>query len=92
MKAVLIMRGTKQVTFNLPMDIIEKITWFVQRNAAPSKNALVCKALEQYLEKLKQEALQQEMEEAAADAMFMSDLAESMKDFESIDKEGDFVW
>ncbi|MDD3267860.1 MAG: hypothetical protein PHX14_00940 [Syntrophomonadaceae bacterium] len=86
------MGESKQVTFNLPEHIVEKIAWFVQADAAPSKNALVRKALELYLEKLKQDALQKAMEEAAADTMFMSDLAESMKDFEPIDQEGDLIW
>lgn len=92
MKAVLIMRENKQVTFNLPEDVIEKMTWYVQQKIEPSKNALVRKALDLYLEKLKQEVLQKEMEKATRDSMFMSDLAESMKDFESIDKEGDSAW
>ena len=89
---MLLMRESKQVTFNLPEDIIEKMTWFVQQKIEPSKNAIVRKSLEQYLEKLKQEALQKSMEEAIGDPMFMNDLTESMRDFEAIDKEGDSSW
>ncbi len=86
------MSENKQATFNLPEDLIEKMSWYVQQKVEPSKNAIVRKAVELYLDKLKQEALQKAMEEAIGDSMFMNDLAESMKDFEAIDKEGDSVW
>lgn len=86
------MRESKQVTFNLPGDLIEKMTWYVQQKIEPSKNAIVRKSIELYLEKLRQEALQKSMEEAIGDPIFMNDLAESMRDFEAIDKEGDSSW
>ena len=86
------MSENKQVTFNLPGDLIEKMTWYVQQKIEPSKNAIVRKSVELYLEKLKQEALQKSMEEAIGDPMFMNDLTESMRDFEAIDKEGDSAW
>lgn len=86
------MGESKQVTFNLPGDLIEKMTWYVQQKIEPSKNAIVRKSIELYLEKLRQEALQKSMEEAIGDPMFMNDLTESMRDFEAIDKEGDSSW
>jgi alpha-amylase/alpha-mannosidase (GH57 family) len=86
------MSENKQVTFNLPGDLIEKMTWYVQQKIEPSKNAIVRKSVELYLEKLKQEALQKSMEEAIGDPMFMNDLTESMRDFEAIDQEGDSAW
>lgn len=86
------MSGNKQVTFNLPEDLIGRMTWYVQQKIEPSKNAIVRKGIELYLETLKQETLQKSMEEAINDTMFVEDLNESMKDFEAIDREGDSVW
>lgn len=86
------MGSNKQVTFNLPENLIQEMTLFVQQKTEPSKNALVRKALELYLEKLRQDVLQKAMEEAVADPMFMMDLEDSIKDFESIDREGESIW
>ena len=58
------MSGNKQVTFNLPVDLIGKMTWYVQQKIEPSKNAFVRKSIELYLETLEQEVLQKSMEEA----------------------------
>ena len=86
------MGGNKQVTFNLPEDLIGEMTWYVQKKIEPSKNAIVRKSIELYLESLKQDILQKSMEEAIDDPMFMNDLTASMKDFEAIDREGDSAW
>ena len=86
------MSVNKRITFNLPVNLIDKMTFYVNTKVEPSKNAIVRKAVEEYLEKVKVYELELAMKEAAKDSMFMDDLASSMKDFETIDKEGDLIW
>ena len=86
------MSVNKRITFNLPVNLIDKMTFYVDTKVEPSKNAIVRKAVEQYIEQLKMQELELAMEEAVKDKAFMEDLASSMKDFETIDKEGDLIW
>lgn len=79
------MSDFKQITFNLPVGIINQMTDLVSKKIEPSKNAIVRKALEGYLEALRMRELQF-MEAAANDPLFMDDLSSSIKDFEAIDK------
>ncbi len=82
----------KRITFNLPVNLIDKMTFYVDAKTEPSKNAIVRKAVEQYLEELKMQELESAMQVAVRDVMFIEDLTSSMKDFEVIDKEGDLTW
>ncbi|NLJ72361.1 MAG: hypothetical protein GX333_05060 [Syntrophomonadaceae bacterium] len=86
------MIANKRITFNLPINLIDEMTFYVDTKVEPSKNAIVRKAVEQYLEKIKVYELELAMKEAAKDSIFMDDLASSMKDFDTIDKEGDLIW
>ncbi len=77
----------KNVTFSLPVDLVEKYKAYAQNNYIPSVNAGVREALEEYAAKIEKEKLKIEMMQAAQDPLFMQDLAESMRAFESSDLE-----
>jgi metal-responsive CopG/Arc/MetJ family transcriptional regulator len=77
----------KNVTFTLPIDLIDKLKEYAQDNYIPSLNSGVKEALEEYTTKLEKEKLKREMQQASKDKLFMKDLMESQKDFESLDDE-----
>lgn len=77
----------KNVTFSLPIEIIEKYKEYAKNNYIPSLNAGVKEALEEYVIKLEKEKLKHEMIEASKDPLFMKDLNETMDAFESSDDE-----
>lgn len=81
------MSKTKNVTFNLPPELIEKYKSYVRHQYIPSVNAGVREALEQYSNQMDKELLKNEMLKAAKDPIFMTDLYEVMKDFDDIDSE-----
>jgi predicted DNA-binding protein len=78
---------SKNVTFTLPPELVERYKFFAQNKFIPSVNAGVKEAMEEYLITLEKELLKNEMQQAARDLIFMSDLADSMNAFESIDEE-----
>ena len=77
----------KNVTFSLPIELIEKLKEFAKNNYIPSLNAGVKEALEEYTRTVEKEVLKSKMMEAAKDPLFMQDLNESMSSFEHSDKE-----
>jgi len=77
----------KNVTFSLPIDLIEKLKEFAKSNYIPSLNAGVKEALEEYTKIVEKEILKSKMMEAANDSLFIQDLNDSMSAFEYSDKE-----
>ena len=77
----------KKVTFSLHEDVMQAIDEAVARGAAPSKNALVERALVRELKELRREARRALWDEAARDPLFLRDLAEVEDDFRSADAE-----
>ena len=77
----------KNVTFSLPTDLMEKYKAYAKSSYIPSVNAGVKEALEEYSRKIEKERLKKEMIKAAKDPLFMQDLKESMRAFESSDLE-----
>jgi flavin-dependent dehydrogenase len=77
----------KNVTFNLPPDLIDKYKDYVQQKYIPSVNAGVREALEEYGKRIEKEILKNEMRKAAKDPLFLNDLNESMKAFEAVDRD-----
>ena len=75
----------KNVTFSLPTDLMEKYKDYAISNYIPSVNAGVKEALEEYSVKIEKEKLRMEMMKAAKDPLFIQDLEESMRAFESSD-------
>ena len=77
----------KKATFSLPEDVLESIGEAVAQGAAPSKNALVQRAIVKELRLARQRALQQRWEEAARDPLFRRDVAEVEAAFSAADAE-----
>ncbi|MCD9022110.1 hypothetical protein [Cohnella silvisoli] len=83
------MSKAKNVTFNLPPDLIDKYKVYVKHKYIPSVNAGVKEALEEYSKRIEKEMLKSEMIKAAKDPLFMDDLNENMKAFEESDAEAE---
>ncbi len=81
------MPKAKNVTFNLPPELINKYKVYVKEKYIPSVNAGVKEALEEYGKRIEKEMLKSEMQKASKDPLFMNDLHESMNDFEAVDQE-----
>ncbi len=81
------MTKVKNITFSLPTDLIEKYRDYAKSNYIPSVNAGVKEALEEYSRKIEKEKLKNEMIKAVKDPLFMQDLEENMRAFESSDQE-----
>ncbi len=77
----------KNVTFTLPVELVEKYRTYAKNKDITSVNAGVREALELYAVKVDKERLRNEMKSASEDPKFMSDLKKSMEDFEAIDNE-----
>lgn len=77
----------KNVTFTLPIELIEKLKEYSNSHYIASINAGVKEALEEFAMKMEKEKLKNEMIEASKDVQFMSDLEENMKIFEKSDSE-----
>lgn len=77
----------KNVTFSLPVDLVEKLKALAKEDYIPSLNAGVKEALEEYTRLKEKEKLRKDMEKASRDPLFMKDLNSSMKAFEFADHE-----
>jgi len=77
----------KNITFSLPVEIIERFREYAKCNYIPSMNSGAKEALEAYMKKIEKDKFAKEMLEASKDSIFMQDLEESMCSFESSDKE-----
>lgn len=77
----------KNVTFSLPLEVIEKLKEYAKNNYISSMNSGVKEAIEDYMKKIEKEQLAKKMVEASKDNMFMEDLEESMRSFEFSDNE-----
>lgn len=80
-------KKVKNVTFSLPTDLMERYRAYAKNSYINSVNAGVKEALEEYSVKIEKEKLKKEMMKAAKDPLFIQDLEESMRDFESSDLE-----
>jgi Arc/MetJ-type ribon-helix-helix transcriptional regulator len=81
------MPSTKKATFNLHRDVIEQLDRAVSRGAAPSKNALVERALRRELDDLRRRERQLRWQAAARDPLLLRDLAEVEQSFTVADAE-----
>ncbi len=79
--------AAKKATFSLSREILEDLDEAVKRGAAPSKNALVERALLKELRELRRRQDRQRMEEALKDPLFLRDLEEVEEAFRSADAE-----
>jgi hypothetical protein len=77
----------KNVTFTLPVELIEKYRMYAKNKEIASVNAGVREALEQYSVKMDKERLRIEMKKASEDPQFITDLHQSIEDFQHMDDE-----
>jgi predicted DNA-binding protein len=80
-------KNSKNYTFSLPMELMDKVKTYLEIHEGSSINSMVREAVEQYLVKLDKARLGMQMQKAASDPMFMEDLNASMIDFEIADNE-----
>jgi predicted DNA-binding protein len=80
-------RQTKNVTFSLPVELIERFRNYAKQKRIPSINAGVREALEEYASKLEQDILYRQMKEAARDPQFIRDMEEAANAFDAADSE-----
>lgn len=78
---------TKKATFNLHPGILAALDEAVSRGAAPSKNALVERALARELKELRKQDRRLQWELAAKDPLFLRDITEVEKAFQTADAE-----
>jgi len=77
----------RNVTFNLPPELMDKYRAYAKQNYIPSVNAAVKEALEEYALRIEKRVLKDELLKASMDPLFMEDLEESVKAFEIVDTE-----
>ena len=78
---------TKKATFNLHTDVLAALDEVMAQGIAPSKNALVERALLKELKELRRQARKALWQEAAKDPLFLKDIAEVENDFRYADAE-----
>jgi hypothetical protein len=76
-----------KATFSIRRDLLEAVTRAVAQGAAPSKNALVERALKHELRELHRRAVAAEWAQAAKDPLFLRDVQETQEAFSSADAE-----
>jgi hypothetical protein len=76
-----------KATFSIRRDLLEAVAAAVARGAAPSKNALVERALQHELRELRRRTVAAEWAQAAKDPLFLRDVQETQEAFSSVDAE-----
>jgi len=78
---------TKKATFNLHPDVLIALNQAMSRGAAPSKNALVERALIKELKELQRQNRKSRWEEGSKDPLLLKDLEETETAFHTADAE-----
>ncbi len=78
---------TKKATFNLSPGILAELDKVMAEGAAPSKNALVERALVKEMKELQRLARKAQWEQGARDPALINDLSENEAAFKSADAE-----
>ena len=78
---------TKKATFNFHSDVLAALDEAMAEGAAPSKNALMERALIRELKELRRRARQTRWEEGAKDPILLKDIGEVDVAFKSADVE-----
>jgi hypothetical protein len=76
-----------KATFSIRRDLLEAVAAAVARGAAPSKNALVERALQHELRELRRRAVAAQWVQAAKDPLFLRDVQETQDAFSLADVE-----
>ena len=77
----------KNVTFSIPVELIEKFRYYTKEHYIKSINSAVKEAMEEYIKKIEKEIFYREMVEASKDPLFLKDIENTMDDFEYADRE-----
>ena len=80
-------KKTKNYTFSLPLDLLDRLKEHANEGKVPSVNSAVKEAIETYVVKIDKENLYQQMKKASEDPLFMEDLESAMADFSEVDFE-----
>jgi hypothetical protein len=78
---------TKKATFNLSPEILAELDKAMCEGVAPSKNALVERALDKELKEIRRQARKVQWKKAAKDPAFLKDISEVESDFKFADAE-----
>ena len=78
---------TKNVTFSIPVELLEKFRLYAKEKYIKSVNTGVKEAMSEYIKRIEKENLYKEMLEASKDPLFMKDLDDTMKAFDHADRE-----
>ena len=78
---------TKKATFNLHPNVLIALNEAMANGAAPSKNALVERALIKELKELRRQNRKSKWEEGSNDPLLLNDLAETEASFQNADAE-----
>jgi len=78
---------TKKATFNLHITVLDAMDEVMARGMAASKNALVEQALIKEVKELRRQQRKTLWQEAARDALFLSDIKQVEHDFRYADAE-----
>jgi len=77
----------KKATFVLDASMLEAAQSLVQAGAVTSMDALVEQALTDFLDKLRRQELQQALLAASTDPLFLADVEDVLRDFDTVDQE-----
>lgn len=80
-------KKTKNYTFSLPLDLLDRLKEHANACNVPSVNSAVKEAIETYVVKIDKENLYQQMKKASEDPLFMEDLESTMAAFSEVDFE-----
>lgn len=80
-------RRTRKATFNLHTEVLAALDEVVAQGAAPSKNALVERALDKELKELQRQARQKLWQEGARDPLLLKDIEDTETAFRTADAE-----
>ena len=78
---------TKKATFNLSPQVLTALDDAVANRAAPSKNALVERALLKELDEIRRQVRRGRWEDGATDPLLLRDIAETESAYRSADAE-----
>ncbi len=80
-------RKTKNYTFSLPPELLDRLKKHAQKGYVSSVNSAVKEAIESYVVQIDKEYLYRQMKEAAENLDFVEDLETTMADFSYVDYE-----
>ena len=80
-----VVKKTKNYTFSLPLDLLDRLKEHASTGNVPSVNFAVKEAIETYVVKIDKENLYKQMKKAAEDPLFMDDLESTMTAFSAAD-------